>query len=127
MTKALTRTGLLNYYVADSVIKETGSTKLAAGFLRDAYDAYKLDHATGLCQWMTKSHPTICPTTAPEKVLPSQIFNVTSQGPRKAPVILRRVSTSASNETSVVFRASTGSAPNHNDTGLGDGQLDTLT
>ena len=120
-------TGLLNFYIGDKILKETGSTKLAAGFLRDAYEAYKLDHATGVCQWMSKTYPTVCPLTEPEKVLPSKLFDTASHSARPGGSSLRRPSTSVSNDTSLALRASTSSGPSQQDIASGDGQLDTLT
>lgn len=40
---------LLNFYMADGLIKQTGSNRLAAGFLRSAFVGYQRSECAGLC------------------------------------------------------------------------------
>ncbi|KLT44142.1 hypothetical protein CC85DRAFT_32503 [Cutaneotrichosporon oleaginosum] len=83
--------GLLNFYTADLLIKRTGSPKLAAGFIRAAFTAYKLYQAAGLCEMLRDRYPLHCPSTPVAPRGPTDFLNADA-----VPPPLRRESVSVS-------------------------------
>lgn len=86
--------GLLNFYTAEALIKSTGSAKLAAGFIRASFTAYRLNQAAGLCEMLRDRYPLHCPTTPVTPRGPIDFLGIDA-----VPPPLRRASVSISTVT----------------------------
>lgn len=50
--------GMLNFWMADVLVKQTGSSRLVSGFIRSAYLGYQKSDCAGLCSMLAARMPT---------------------------------------------------------------------
>jgi signal transduction histidine kinase len=119
--------GMLNFYTAEMLIKRTGSAKLAAGFIRAAFTAYKLYQAAGLCEMLRDRYQVHCPSTPVTPRGPTDFLNIDV-----VPPPLRRESVSVSvsamtnSDSTVVSRVNDDPTATESTSPFTDNNLDTL-
>lgn len=117
--------GLLNFYTADALVKRTGSAKLAAGFIRAAFTAYRINQSAGLCEMLRDRFPLHCPTTPVTPRGPTDFLNMDVVPPpplRRASV---SISTIANSDSAIVSRINEDNVAEMSGSSLTD-NLDTL-